>query len=124
MFPLSKKASERTVLCRYRCRCRFDVIPGAYMNTLLKITGQVAQPLDLSLADFRQFGDEHQVADMSEIDPRRVGRAVSLDVLLERAQVLSTAKRLKLIGSADGYESVVPLEPLVGRGLVIYEGEG
>ncbi|MFT5525821.1 MAG: DMSO/TMAO reductase YedYZ molybdopterin-dependent catalytic subunit [Pirellulaceae bacterium] len=94
------------------------------MATLLKIIGLVGQPLELTLEDFRRVAPAYQVEDMSLIDARRLGRAVELDALLAQAQLSAAATRLKLIGSADGYESVIPLGPVRGRGLIIYEVAG
>ncbi|MFT7644109.1 MAG: 2-dehydropantoate 2-reductase [Pirellulaceae bacterium] len=93
------------------------------MNTLLKITGQVAHPLELTFESFRQIAPDQQV-DMSEIDERRRGRAVKLGALLDQSQPSAEAKQLKLIGSADGYESVISLALVRERGLVIYEIDG
>src|SRR5438105_4450663 len=70
---------------------------------LLKIDGEVERPLSLSFADLEAFDGQHQLADVSRLDPKRSGDAVRLAGLLDRAGVKQAAGYLTLHATADDF---------------------
>ena len=91
---------------------------------VLRIDGEVENPLSLSYADLEAMGSASQVHDVSRIDPKRKGDAVSLVGLLELAQPKSTVKYLTLHSSADDFHASIPLEAIRRRAILIYRLEG
>jgi DMSO/TMAO reductase YedYZ molybdopterin-dependent catalytic subunit len=89
-------------------------------ETLLRIDGEVEQAHELTLADLKAIHADYQVADVSQLDPRRKGAAVKLAGLLELARAKPTARYLGLHGTRDGFHASIPLEPVRNRGLLIY----
>ncbi len=89
-------------------------------NILLKITGLVEREMSLTFDDLSGVDAEQQIADMSEIDPKRKGGAVRLAGLLVLVGVKAEAAYLGLHASKDDFHASVPLESVRERGLVIY----
>ena len=89
-------------------------------NILLKITGLVEREMSLTFDDLSGVDAEQQIADMSEIDPKRKGGAVRLAGLLALAGLKAEAAYLGLHASKDDFHASVPLEAVRERGLVIY----
>lgn len=92
--------------------------------TLLKITGEVSRPLELTFADLAALPAEQQVADVSRLDAKRAGDAVKLSALLERAEVKPTAAWLTLHSSTDDFHASIPLAAVRDRAVVIYRLAG
>ena len=93
-------------------------------EVLLWVDGEVERALGLTLADLRAIEAEHQVPDVSRVEPTRQGVAVTLEGVLLKAGIKSTAKYLTLHATADDFHASVPLEVVRGQGLLIYELEG
>ena len=92
---------------------------------LLSVEGLVAKPLRLTYDDLCRFPAQFQVADVSKLDPKRSGAAVRLEGILERAAPAADVRFLTLHGTADDFHASIPLEPVRGRGLLIYrQGDG
>ncbi len=91
---------------------------------LLGIDGEVENPLSLSFADLETLGTAFQVRDVSRIDPKRKGDAVTLAGLLERAQPKSTVKYLTLHSSTDDFHASIPLQAIRDRAILIYRLDG
>jgi DMSO/TMAO reductase YedYZ molybdopterin-dependent catalytic subunit len=91
---------------------------------VLRIDGEVENPLSLSFADLESLGGAFQVRDVSRIDPKRKGDAVSLVGLLELAQPKSTVKYLTLHSSTDNFHASIPLQAIRQRAILIYRHEG
>jgi len=89
-------------------------------NVLLRITGEVEIPIELSFDDFAKIDGSHQIKDVSSIDPKRKGDAVQLCGLLELAKAKSNAKYIGLHASTDDFHASIPLEPVHDRAIVIY----
>jgi len=89
-------------------------------NTLLKITGEVESPIELSFDDLTAIDPSHQIQDVSSIDPNRKGDAVQLRGLLELTKVRANAKYIGLHASTDNFHASIPLEPVHDRAIVIY----
>lgn len=92
-------------------------------DVCVRIGGEVEQPLELSHGDFAAFGEEAQVRDVSRLDARRQGDAVTLESLLQRVGPTESATHLTLKSSTDGFSASVPLEAVRGRGALIYQIE-
>lgn len=101
-----------------------NYLPAEQPGMNLKIDGEVANPMDLSLADLAAIDARWQVPDVSRIDPKRKGRAVKLIGLLAKANPGSAATYLTLHSSADDFHASVPLDSVRERGLLIYEIDG
>jgi DMSO/TMAO reductase YedYZ molybdopterin-dependent catalytic subunit len=90
----------------------------------LLIDGEVERPLRLWRGDLAALPAQSQIADVSQIDPQRRGRAVTLAAMLERAGVRAAARYLTLHAAADDFHASIPLESVLKRGIVIYEIDG
>jgi DMSO/TMAO reductase YedYZ molybdopterin-dependent catalytic subunit len=91
---------------------------------VLRITGEVSTPQELTFEDLAAVPSEYQVRDVSRIDPKRSGDAVTLDGLLRRAGVLPTARYLGLHSRADDFHASIPLGPVRERAILIYCRDG
>ena len=89
-------------------------------DLLLTIDGDVESPLSLSFADLSAFPQEHQLADISQIDAKRQGQAITLAGLLERVKPRPTAKYLTLHASTDDFHASIPLDAVRDRAFLIY----
>lgn len=94
------------------------------MPTLLTIDGDVETPLSLSFEDFAAFPADQQIADVSQIDPKRQGSAVTLAGLLARVKPKASAKYLTLHASTDDFHASIPLEAVRDRAILIYQLNG
>ena len=93
-------------------------------ETFLRIDGQVGNPVQLSHDALADLLDEHQVADVSQLDPKRRGRAVRLSALLALAVADPQATHLGLHGTRDNFHASIPLEEVRERAFVIYSLDG
>ncbi|HEV3137362.1 MAG TPA: molybdopterin-dependent oxidoreductase [Pirellulales bacterium] len=91
---------------------------------MLRIDGEVENPLSLSFADLESLGGAFQVRDVSRIDPKRKGDAVKLAGLLERARPKSTAQYLTLHSTSDDFHASIPLAAIRERAILIYRLDG
>lgn len=91
---------------------------------LLKIDGEVERPAELSFADFAALWAEHQIIDVSRIDPKRKGDAVTLAGLLQLVQPKPGGIYLGLHASTDNFHASIPLSAVVDRAFVIYRLDG
>ncbi|MBT6157793.1 MAG: molybdopterin-dependent oxidoreductase [Planctomycetaceae bacterium] len=92
-------------------------------SVLVRVEGQVEQPLELSQADFSAFAEEEQVRDVSQIDARRKGDGVTLESVLQRVRPRSSATHLTMSSSLDGFSASVPLDAVRERGVLVYQIE-
>jgi DMSO/TMAO reductase YedYZ molybdopterin-dependent catalytic subunit len=88
---------------------------------LLAVDGQVGRPLRLTFADLEQLPESARVFDVSRFHPTRKGDGVTLDALLELADIHPLADYLTLHADRDDFHVSVPLEPLRGQGIVVYK---
>ncbi len=93
-------------------------------NVTLLIDGEVERPRTLSFEDLAEIGAEHQVADVSQMDPKRRGSAVRLAGLLALVGPKSTARYLTLHASADDFHASIPLSAVLDRAVLIYQLDG
>ena len=90
------------------------------MTELLKITGEVAKPRDISYDDLAALDPPHQVIDVSRLGMKRGGDAVNLSGLLELVGVRETAQYIGLHASSDNFHASVPLDAIRDTALLIY----
>jgi DMSO/TMAO reductase YedYZ molybdopterin-dependent catalytic subunit len=90
-------------------------------NTLLKIEGSVDHPLNLTYTDLAAFPDTTQFADVSRLHPTRRGDGVTLDAILDEAQIRPGASFVILHADRDDFHVCVRLEALKGQGIVVYK---
>lgn len=91
---------------------------------LLRIDGEVAQPLELTFADFQGFPEADQVRDVSRYHPTRQGDGVTLQAVLDRVQPKESATYLTLHASRDDFAASIPLAEVAGEGIVVYQMAG
>jgi DMSO/TMAO reductase YedYZ molybdopterin-dependent catalytic subunit len=91
---------------------------------LLTIDGEVEHPLSLSFQDLESLAEAAQVCDISRIDPKRQGDAVTLGGLLEWARPKPGAKYLTLHSSSDDFHASIPLAAIRERAILIYRLDG
>jgi DMSO/TMAO reductase YedYZ molybdopterin-dependent catalytic subunit len=90
----------------------------------LIIDGEVETPATLSFADLAEIPAEFQIADVSQIDPKRRGGAVKLTGLLARMKPRKSARYLTLHATADDFHASIPLDAVIERAIVIYRLDG
>lgn len=91
---------------------------------VLVIDGEVQRRVKLSFADLESIDDEHQISDVSRIDPQRQGDAVTLAGLLTLAGPKESATYLGLHSSSDDFHASIPLDVVRDRAIVIYRVDG
>jgi DMSO/TMAO reductase YedYZ molybdopterin-dependent catalytic subunit len=88
------------------------------------MTGEIAREMRLSRADLAAIDPRYQVDDVSALDAKRRGRAVTLAGLLAVVDVKPTARYLTLNSTADDFHASIPLAAVRDRALLIYELDG
>lgn len=88
---------------------------------LVRITGAVEQPLELTFANLVAIDAQHQIEDVSQLIPQREGGAVRLAGILELVRPQASADYLGLHASADDFHASIPLQEVRDRGLVLYK---
>ncbi len=91
---------------------------------LLTIDGEVESPVSLAFPDLAAFPAEQQITDVSRIDPKRQGDAVTLAGLLARVKPKASAKYLTLHASTDDFHASIPLDAVRERAFLIYRVNG
>lgn len=90
----------------------------------LLIDGAVETPLQLTCDHLARLLPEHQIEDVSQLDPKRRGRAIRFASLLNLADMLPTATHVGLHGTRDDFHASIPLAPVLERAVIIYEVDG
>ena len=93
-------------------------------ETTLKVSGELSSPREFGFADLAAFPAQDQVFDVSKIDPKRQGDAVTLEGLLRLVGAKPSAKYLGLHSTTDNFHASIPLEPVRGRAFLIYRLNG
>lgn len=91
---------------------------------LLKVDGEVEHPLKLTFDNMSLIDEVFQERDISRIDSKRAGDAITLSGLLKLAAAKPSAKYLGLHSSLDNFHASIPLEPVRERGFLIYQIAG
>lgn len=91
---------------------------------MLRIDGEVNQPVNWSHADLAALHAAHQIEDVTRYDAKRPGRAVRLAGILAKVGVKSAARWLTLHASRDNFHASIPLDAVRDRAIVIYELDG
>jgi DMSO/TMAO reductase YedYZ molybdopterin-dependent catalytic subunit len=89
-------------------------------SALLTIDGEVDSPATLSFEDLAAFDAQQQVLDVSRIDPKRQGDAVTLQGLLAQVRPKASAKYLTLHASRDDFHASIPLDAVREKAILIY----
>lgn len=93
-------------------------------EVLLKITGDVESPRELTFADLAAIDTNQQIVDVSQITAGRKGDAVRLAGLLSLAKPRPDAKYLNLHATTDNFHASIPLSAVAEKAIVIYRFEG
>ena len=91
---------------------------------VLRVSGQIERPVDLTLDDLAAIGAAHQVRDVSALDPKRRGGAVRLAGLLDLVKPASDVKYLGLHSSTDDFHASIPLDAIRTSAVLIYTIDG
>ena len=81
-------------------------------------------PRQLTFATLAAVEAERQVVDLSRIDPKRRGDAITLAGLMDLVRVRPEARYLGLHAAADDFHASIPLEAVRDRGLLVYRLDG
>ena len=87
----------------------------------LIIDGLVQNRLALVAADFGRYPVEAQIADVSQLVPKREGRGVKLGALLAAAKPQSEAKYITLHSSDGTFSASIERAEVEDRALLIYQ---
>ena len=93
-------------------------------SVVLTIDGEVESPRSFTYADLAEIDATHQIRDVSQIEPTRVGDAVRLDGLLQLVQTRQRATFLGLHSDYDNFHASIPLADVRDRAFLIYRLEG
>ncbi|MBI2827133.1 MAG: molybdopterin-dependent oxidoreductase [Planctomycetia bacterium] len=91
---------------------------------LLRISGEVDRPARFSLAEVAAVDARYQIADVSRLDAKRRGQAVTLEGLLAKVGVRPAAAWLTLHSSTDDFHASIPLADVRASAMVIYQLDG
>ena len=93
-------------------------------DEILRISGEVAAPQAMTFEQLSKLSAEHQIPDVSQLEPSRSGTAVWLRGILEAVGATENAKFLGLHSSHDNFHASIPLAEVRERGFVIYQLNG
>jgi DMSO/TMAO reductase YedYZ molybdopterin-dependent catalytic subunit len=94
-------------------------------EVVLTIEGLVQRPLCLSFDDLDALPEAARVIDVSRFHATRKGDGVTLEAILDRAEVHPEANYATLHADRDDFHVSVPLGPLREQGIVVYRlGDG
>ncbi|MCE9529073.1 MAG: molybdopterin-dependent oxidoreductase [Planctomycetales bacterium] len=91
---------------------------------LLKVTGDVEYPSELTFADLSAIDPTQQIADVSKLAAGRKGDAVRLAGLLALVKPKPEAKYLNLHAATDNFHASIPLSAVTEKAIVIYRLDG
>lgn len=97
---------------------------ASHATPTLLLEGLVARPLRLAFEDLAALDSAYQVVDVSRLDPKRQGDAVTLAGLLDLAGIDPRAKYLGLHSPRDDFHASLPLAPILSRAILIYRVGG
>ena len=92
--------------------------------TVLRIDGEVENPMELSYDDLAALDASQQILDVSRLDPARKGDAVKLAALMQAARVRPSAAYIGLHASCDNFHASIPLDPVRDSAVLIYRLDG
>src|SRR5436190_20224153 len=93
-------------------------------EVLLKITGDVEYPSELTFADLAAIDPSQQITDVSQLAAGRKGDAVRLAGLLAAVKPKPEAKYLNLHATTDNFHASIPLSAVSEKAIVIYRLDG
>ena len=92
-------------------------------NDVLTIDGEVASPASFDRDALNKLPDEARIADVSQLDANRSGKAATLAGLLNSAAPTSEATHVTL-HSDDGFSASLAIEDVRDLGIVLFEQDG
>ncbi|MHC4876334.1 MAG: molybdopterin-dependent oxidoreductase [Planctomycetota bacterium] len=92
-------------------------------RTTLMIEGAVHTEATLDAEALAALPADARIDDVSQLDPNRSGRAVTLAGLLAQASPTSEASHVTL-HSDDGFAASLPLDAVCELGIVLFEHDG
>jgi DMSO/TMAO reductase YedYZ molybdopterin-dependent catalytic subunit len=92
--------------------------------SVLRVDGEVEQPVAFSFDDLRAFSEAEQIRDVSRFHPKRPGDGVALTALLSRVRPKASATYLTLHATRDNFAASVPLQAILDEGVLVYQLDG
>ena len=93
-------------------------------RVLLRVSGCVARPRELTFADLSAIDSTEQIVDVSQLAEGRKGDAIKLAGLLKLVGAKDEVKWLTLHASADNFHASIPLDQVRDKALLIYRLNG
>jgi 2-dehydropantoate 2-reductase len=93
-------------------------------SDIVRIDGEVVQPLSLDRRALVQLPEEHRVEDVGAVTPGLTGRAVTMSGLLEIPALGIDADHVTIHSQDGRYAATLTLEQARRHGLLLYEIEG
>jgi 2-dehydropantoate 2-reductase len=90
----------------------------------LQVDGEVASPRSFTRQEIAGLGADSLIADVSQLEPRRQGKAVKISAILELVSPSAAATHLTLHASTDNFAASIPLDQVQDLGLLIFEIDG
>ena len=90
-------------------------------TSALIVDGLVQHSLSLTSTDFGRYPAEAQIADVSQLAPKREGRGVKLGALLATAKPLPEARFITLHSSDGTFSASIERAEIEHRALLIYQ---
>jgi len=90
----------------------------------LVVEGLVHKRLSLTFADLNNYPAEVQIPDVSQLVPKREGRALKLSAVLAAARPHAEAKYLTLHSADGSFSASITLAEIQDRGLLVYQKDG
>jgi DMSO/TMAO reductase YedYZ molybdopterin-dependent catalytic subunit len=91
---------------------------------ILAIEGECERPASFSYLDLADVHPYYQVADLSSVDERLVGRGVRLRSLIDQVGPGRGARWMTVESADGGFSACLPLEEIRRTGIVVYEKDG
>jgi 2-dehydropantoate 2-reductase len=91
---------------------------------VLNVDGLVKNPLRLAVDDLSRYPAETQIADVSQLVPKREGRGIKLSAILATAQPLPQAKYITLHSSDGTFSASIERAEIEARAILIYQKDG
>jgi DMSO/TMAO reductase YedYZ molybdopterin-dependent catalytic subunit len=90
----------------------------------LQVDGEVQSPTSFSREEILALAEDSLIDDVSQLEPRRKGKAVKISAILDSVGPLAAATHLTLHASTDNFAASIPLDQVRDLGLLIFEING
>jgi DMSO/TMAO reductase YedYZ molybdopterin-dependent catalytic subunit len=92
--------------------------------SILRVEGCVENPQSFTYEQLAALPAEFQVRDVSRLDPKRQGMAITLQGLCQLVRPTSDSQYLGLHATTDDFHASLPLAPILAKSVLIYDLHG